>query len=199
MQLVRSRPIYGPVERNGSWYDDFKSSKAKNPRYTLVPSSVVQTDDGIGLEAPGGSSSAAVTLPLSHSKSYSNFEAEWVWRGYGSPSAGGEIAVTFRYGDNNNRWYLQQTSTNLVRLYRVVGGVYSGLATISNVAWAAWTKIAIRAIGAQITISVNDLLRATVNDATHLTNGGVHWFNCYDPTLGVARGEWQYLVVRPLG
>ena len=64
MQLVRSRPIIGPVHRDGGWYEDFVLTGGKT--VDLVGGTQVEvlpSNTGIRLE-PVTTSSRNITLPL---------------------------------------------------------------------------------------------------------------------------------------
>lgn len=197
MLIVPSRPLLGPIERSGGWYDDFSKTGTKNPRYTV--SGKVITENGVGIEAPGNSTSASIALPMAHAASYVDFIAEWVYRTYGSPSASTEVFVSFRYTNANNRIYVTKLN-NSIRLTKATGGVFTTLINSGAIFTSTnWHKVRIRAFGSRLELFVDDKFIGGVTETDHLRVGGVASLNAYDPSNGVAKGEWQYLAIKPIG
>lgn len=200
MQLVRSRPIIGPVERGGVWCDDFKASGGSHQGYFGYSAATrVRTPDGIGLESPANATSVSFTLPAAHSRSYTDFEAEWIWRGYGSPSVSTELLMQFRYGNSTHRLYVVKRGDNTLRIVKALSGVFTTLATVSSLPFTSWHRTGLRVIGTSIELFVDGQWVVAITETSLLQMGGVYMLAVYDPMNGVAKGEWQYIVIRPLG
>jgi hypothetical protein len=73
------------------------------------------------------------------------------------------------------------------------------LATVTGIPFADWVRTGLRVVGPTIEVFNNGARIISVTDATHLRMGGIRSIYNYDPTNNVARGEWQYLAIKPLG
>ena len=199
MQLVRSRPIIGPVPRDGGWYEDFAQTGGKTSGLSGgIQAEVFPSNTGLRLE-PATISSRGVALPTYVTNKFSDLEYEYTVRGYGSPTTSTGANSTFRQISNGNRLYLTKTGGNYLGLVRAKDGVHTTIAQVSNVPFTDSHRIGVRAIGQLIEVFLDSRLVMSVTEP-HLSHmSGVIALTAYDPTPNVARAEFGYLVVRPIG
>lgn len=191
MQLVQSRPIPLPCFRDGGWYDDFAVTGAKDTGYSASLGTKTITPNGILLSA--SSSGTTIHFYVPPSVNYANFEAEYVVR----LVSGAETYFLFRRLDANNYWALYIISSGQFILKKYVNAVNTTMGTISNIQYATFNRVGIRAIGSQITIFLNGKQIFNINNAD-VQNGRNFTLGGWDKNNGVAQNEYQYIAIRPL-
>ena len=199
MQLVKSLPILAPVQRSNGWFEDFTQTGAKTVGLVGgIQNEVTPTATGLRLE-PVTTTYRSVSLPFSFSSRFSDFETEYTLRGYGSYTTSTDINLQFRWASNNDRMIVSKIGNNTLKLVRAKNGVYTALATVTNVPFTSRHRIGVRAIGPLIEVYLDGVKVIAVTETHNMRFPGPIILSVYDPSVNVARGEFGYLVVRSLG
>lgn len=194
-QLVTKRPIALPVIRGYEWAEDYAVTGARGDiAYSLTSGGTKDIlNNGIRLRTTSATG-ASLKPPITYKAV--NFEAEVVAR-----NAAGEqtLPLVFRVIDTNNRWYIStRRNTGVLELRRVVSGVYTTVATYSNIDITVFNRFGVRAVGNEIEVFLNGKSVIKTNDSANVS-GFNFWFEVFDSVAGVAQGDWQYMFIRPLG
>ena len=185
---MKSRPIALPVFKSGRWYDDFAVTGASDPGYSLVGAK--ESTSGILLKATTGTSS---DLSLPPWLNFKNFEAEMISR----LISGTQTLMQFRYLNGSNRLFITINSSGNLLLTKGVGGTYTVLGSISGVSYGSWNRIGLRAVGLLVEVFLNGIKKISVTEIDNINNAGLI-ISSYNPTIGIAQSEFQYLAIKPL-
>ena len=190
MLLVPSRPISLPVFKSGCWYDDFAVTGAKDPGYTLNSLKTLTTN-GIIIYPPGVGG-CDIEVPQKYCSN--NVIIETICR----IVTGSLITpMNFRKTDWNNRWRVEITSDNVLRLQKTVLGANTLMGTVNISSALSWNLVRVEVLGAKIDVYHNGILKISVNDSDLLNNTRIH-FSMYDGVISQAKGEYQYFAIKPL-
>jgi len=190
MQLINKRPIILPSWKSGKWYDDFTVTGAKDPGYILSGLKTVTTN-GIIIYPPGV---GGCDVEVSPKYCSSNFIIETMCR----IITGSLITpANFRKTDWDNRWRVEITSGNVLRLQKTVLGATTLKGTVNITSALSWNLVRIEALGANIDVYHNGVLKISVNDPDLLNNKRIH-FSMYDVAISQPKGEYQYFAIKPI-